>query len=136
MPEPDKKQLTEEDAVQAFAKAWNRLEPEAFLALLAPDARYASQWVFEELVGAEAIANYLRAKMRTIRNHSVNDPSAAVRVEIGRSAQGRPCAFMTQGDQDEVQAATVFEVRDDKIARYDLCIPQILDAQRTGIYPI
>ena len=84
MPEPDKKQLTEEDAVQAFAKAWNRLEPEAFLALLAPDARYASQWVFEELVGAEAIANYLRAKMRTIRNHSVNDPSAAVRVEIGR----------------------------------------------------
>ena len=74
--------------------------------------------------------------MRTIRNHSVNDPSAAVRVEIGRSAQGRPCAFMTQGDQDEVQAATVFEVRDDKIARYDLCIPQILGAQRTGIYPI
>ena len=41
--------VTEEEVVFAFAKAWNRLEPEGFLALLASDARYASQWVFEEL---------------------------------------------------------------------------------------
>lgn len=136
MVETDKKQLTEEDAVQAFAKAWNRLDPEGFLTLLAPDARYSSQWVFEELVGAEAIAEYLRSKMRTVRNHSVNDPRAVVRVEIGRSAQGQPCAFMTQGHDNNIQAAAVFEVRDDRIARYDLCIPQILGAQRTGIYPI
>lgn len=51
-------ELTEEDAVIAFAKAWNRLEPGGFLALLAPDARNASQWVFEELVGADAIETY------------------------------------------------------------------------------
>ena len=98
--------LTEEDAVFAFAKAWNRLEPDGFLALLAPDARYASQWVFEELVGADAIEAYLKGKMRTVRAHGVNNPNSRVRVEIGRTAHGeggRPCAFMTQGQGNAVQ---------------------------------
>lgn len=131
--------LTEDEAVFAFAKAWNRLEPDNFLAMLAPDARYASQWVFEELVGAPAIADYLRGKMRTVRAHGVNDPNSRVRVEIGRTAQGpdgRPCAFMTQGRTNAVQAAVLFEVSEGQVTRYDLCIPQILGAVRTGVFPV
>lgn len=131
--------LTEENAVVAFAEAWNRLEPDEFLALLSPDARYASQWVFEELVGAEAITDYLRTKMKTVRNHGINDPNSRVRVEVGRTAEdkdGRPCAFMMQGNGSAVQAAVVFEVSAGKILRYDLCIPQLLGAVRTGVYPI
>jgi hypothetical protein len=131
--------LTEDEAVVAFAKAWNRLEPDGFLALLAPDARYASQWVFEELVGATAIAHYLRGKMGTVRAHSLNDPSLRVRVEIGRTPQGaggRPCAFMTQGKNRSVQAAVLFEICGDHVARYDLCIPQILGAVRTSVFPV
>ena len=131
--------VTEEDVVFAFAKAWNRLEPDGFLALLSPEARYASQWVFEELVGNSAIADYLRGKMRTVRAHSVNDPNSRVRVEIGRTDQGdggSPCAFMTQGHGNEVQAAALFEVSDGKVSRYDLCIPQILGAVRTGVFPV
>ncbi len=131
--------VTEEEVVFAFAKAWNRLEPDGFLALLSPEARYASQWVFEELVGVSAISDYLRSKMRTVRAHSVNDPNSRVRVEIGRTAHGevgRPCAFMTQGQGSEVQAAVLFEVCDGKVSRYDLCIPQILGAVRTGVFPV
>ncbi len=131
--------VTEEEVVFAFAKAWNRLEPEGFLALLASDARYASQWVFEELVGSTAISDYLRGKMRTVRAHGVNDPSSRVRVEVGRTAQadgGRPCAFMTQGHGNEVQAVVLFEVCDGRVSRYDLCIPQILGAVRTGVFPV
>ena len=131
--------VAEEQVVLAFAKAWNRLEPEGFLALLASDARYASQWVFEELVGSTAISDYLRGKMRTVRAHGVNDPSSRVRVEVGRTAQsdgGRPCAFMTQGHGNEVQAAVLFEVCDGRVSRYDLCIPQILGAVRTGVFPV
>ena len=131
--------LTEEDAVTAFAKAWNRLEPDPFLSLLAPNARYASQWVFEELVGAAAIADYLRGKMRTVRAHGVNNPGSRVRVEIGRTAHGdggRPCAFMTQGRDNTVQAVVLFEIGDHQVLRYDLCIPQILGAVRTGVFPI
>ena len=131
--------VTEEDVVFAFAKAWNRLEPDGFLALLAPEARYASQWVFEELVGVAAISDYLRGKMRTVRAHSVNDPNSRVRVEVGRTAcgeDGRPCAFMTQGRGNEVQAAVLFEISDGRVSRYDLCIPQILGAVRTGVFPV
>lgn len=132
-------QLTEENAALVFAKAWNRLEPDEFLALLSPDARYASQWVLEELVGASAITDYLHAKMKTVRNHGLNNPNSRVRVEIGRTNEGRagrPCAFMTQGPDNTVQAAVVFEVSEGKILRYDLCIPQLLGAVRTGVYPI
>ena len=131
--------LTEDDVVFAFAKAWNRLEPDGFLALLAPEARYASQWVFEELVGVATISDYLRGKMRTVRAHSVNDPNSRVRVEVGRTAcgeDGRPCAFMTQGHGNEVQAAVLFEISDGRVSRYDLCIPQIVGAVRTGLFPV
>ena len=131
--------LTEEKVVFAFAKAWNRLEPDGFLDLLATDARYASQWVFDELVGAPAISDYLKGKMRTVRAHGVNDPNSRVRVEIGRTTEGqdgRPCAFMTQGKANEVQAAVIFEVSGDNVSRYDLCIPRLLGAVRTGVYPV
>ena len=131
--------LTEDDVVFAFAKAWNRLEPDGFLALLAPETRYASQWVFEELVGVATISDYLRGKMRTVRAHSVNDPNSRVRVEVGRTAcgeDGRPCAFMTQGHGNEVQAAVLFEISDGRVSRYDLCIPQIVGAVRAGVFPV
>lgn len=131
--------VTEDEVVFAFAKAWNRLEPDGFLCLLSPEARYSSQWVFEELVGVPAIPAYLRDKMRTVRAHSVNDPNSRVRVEIGRTAHGevgRPCAFMTQGQGNEVQAAIIFEVSDGRVFRYDLCIPQILGAVRSGVFPV
>lgn len=129
--------LTEEQAAFAFAKAWNRLEPDEFLALLAPNACYASQWVFDELAGSAEIAKYLRGKMDTVRAHSVVNPDSKVQVEIGRNAQGsRPCAFMTQGQGSDVQATVVFDVAGGKIQRYDLCIPQIMGGVRTGIYPV
>jgi hypothetical protein len=43
---------------------------------------------------------------------------------------------MTQGHFEEVQAAVVFEVEGGRIIRYDLCIPQLLGAVRTGVYPL
>lgn len=131
--------LTEEQAVHAFATAWNRLAPEGFLALLAPDSRYASQWVFDELMGISDISDYLRAKMQAVRARGVTDPESRVRAEIGRTAlgaSGRPCVFMTQGIGNPVQAAAVFEIHDGKVSRYDLCIPQIIGAVRSGVYPL
>lgn len=128
--------LTEADAVTAFAKAWNRLDPEPFLQLLSEDARYASQWVFEELVGIEEISKYLRGKMRTVKGHAVNNPNTQVRVEIGQTTSvvgARPVAFMTQGGDE---AAVLFEVSNGRISRYVLCSPQMLGVVRSGVYPI
>jgi len=131
--------LTEEKGAIEFAKAWNRLEPDGFLALLAPDARYASQWVFEELVGSESIADYLRDKMETVRSHSVNNPDSRVQVEVGRTDQesgSRFCALMIQGQPDTVKAVVHFDIDNNRIARYDLCVPELLGVERTGAYPI
>jgi len=108
------------------------------LSLLDPDARYASQWVFDELIGARAIGDCLRGKMQSVRAHGVNNPPSRVRVEIGHAASGkeaRPCAFMHQGEGDAVQAVVLFEIRHGRVSRYDLCIPQAVGAARTGVFP-
>lgn len=131
--------FTEADAARAFARAWNRLAPDDFIAQLMPDARYASQWVFEELVGQRAIADYLIGKMRTVKNHRLHDASAKVFAELGKTTQGfsgRDCVFMAQGRRENITAVALFEVEAGKIKRYDLCIPELLSVVRSGVYPI
>lgn len=128
--------LTEKDAATAYARAWHRHDATEFLALLAPDARYASQWVFDELEGKEAIENYLRAKLETVKAHAVNNPQSRVRVEIGVTRAGsvdRPCAYMKQGSNE---AVVIFTINDGLISRYDQCIPQLYRPDRTSEYPI
>lgn len=132
-------QLTEAMAATAFARAWNRLDPTEFVELLAPDARYASQWVFEELVGRDAIADYLIGKMRNAKAYAVNSSEHKVFAELGRTTKGfsgRDCVFMAQGRKESVTAVVLFEVIGERIKRYDLCIPQLLDVARSGVYPI
>ncbi len=133
------KNLTEADAARAFARAWNRLDPADFIAKLMPEARYASQWVFEELVGQPAIADYLIAKMRTVKNQAINDPTAKVFAELGKATQGFPgrdCVSMAQGQKESITAVALFEIEEGMIKRYDLCIPELLGVIRSGIYPI
>jgi len=131
--------FTEADAAREFARAWNRLDPADFLKRLMPEARYASQWVFEELVGKSAIADYLTAKMRTVKNHALHNPDVKVFAELGKTTTGfigRDCVFMAQGRKENVTAVVLFEVEGEMIKRYDLCIPELLGVVRSGIYPI
>ncbi len=131
--------FTEADAAREFARAWNRLDPADFLKRLMPEARYASQWVFEELAGKSAIADYLTAKMRTVKNHALHNPDVKVFAELGKTTTGfigRDCVFMAQGRKENVTAVVLFEVEGEMIKRYDLCIPELLGVVRSGIYPI
>lgn len=127
-------ELTQRDAATAFAKAWNRLEPDAFLALLAPDAHYASQWVFEELQDAQAIGTYLRAKMRTIRRDAASDPNVQVRAELGCTAWNRDAVLLMQGRT--LKGVIVFETASGCVTRYDMCMPELMGAVRAGVFPI
>jgi len=97
--------FTEADAAREFARAWNRLDPADFLKRLMPEARYASQWVFEELAGKSAIADYLTAKMRTVKNHALHNPDVKVFAELGKTTTGfigRDCVFMAQGRKENL----------------------------------
>lgn len=128
--------LTEHAAAMAFASAWNRLDPEPFLGLLAPDARYASQWVFEELKNRQAIADYLRAKMNTVRDLPADDPYHRIRAELATSRNGQDCVAITQGENNDVTAVVVFTVEGGRIQRFDMCIPQLMNVTRSGVYPV
>lgn len=129
-------QLTEKDAAISYARAWNRLDPEDFLSLLTERTIYESQWIFEQLVGVEAISHYLRGKMRTVQQKSASDPSVKVRADIGTTQAGhsdRVCTYIQQGENAVV---IIFEVLDGKIERYDCCMPQLYSPDRSSVFPI
>ena len=129
----DKTVLTELDAATAYAAAWNRLDCTQFLELLAPDAHYASQWVFEELESKTAIGDYLTGKMQAVRN-----AKTPVFAELGTTTAGfagRNCVAVAQGDKNVVSAVVLFEVEGNHIKRFDLCMPELLGVERTGQYP-
>jgi hypothetical protein len=72
--------------------------------------------------------------MKTVKN-----TGSKVCAELGKTRSGfagRDCVFMAQGEKEELQAVVLFEIKDNKISRYDLCIPDLLNVERTGIYPI
>jgi hypothetical protein len=46
------------------------------------------------------------------------------------------CVLLAQGEKKEIQATIVFNVKNGKITRFDLCIPSLLNADGTGVYPI
>ena len=127
--------LTEKDAAIAYAKAWNKLECSDFLKLLDDNAHYASQWVLDELENKEAIAEYLIGKMQTVR-----ESGSQVHAELGKARSGfgagRDCVIMAQDRKDKIMAVVLFEVNDNRIRRYGLCMPELLNAEGTGIYPI
>ncbi len=122
--------LTEQDATTSYARAWNTLNCEEFLELLADNCHYASQYVFEELESKERIREYLVGKMQTVRKSAAN-----VRTKVGKIKSpdpDRPCVLMYQGDGDQVAEVIVFEVVDGRVQRYDLCMPGLFEFEKAG----
>lgn len=125
--------LTELDAATAYARAWNRLDCTQFLELLAPNARYASQWVFQEMEGKDTIADYLVQKMATLKKSK-----SPVFAELGKTSigfAGRDCVALAQDEKDVVSAVVLFDVEGGRVKRFDLCIPELLGVIRSSQYP-
>ena len=131
--------LTEAMAATAYARACNRFDPSEFIELLALDCRYASQWVFDELVGRNAIADYLIQKMQMVKAQTKKNRQPPILVELGKTTQGfidRDCVIRGQDATDNLVAAVLFNVNAGKIVRYDLCLAKPLGIVRSGIYPM
>lgn len=125
--------VTELDAAIAYTRAWNRLDCTGLVQMIAPDACYASQWVFEELQSKDAIENYLAAKIAAVRNSKTR-----VTAELGKttiSFPDRDCVVLSQDSKDTVNAAVLFQVDEGWIKRFDLCIPALLRPVRSGQFP-
>ena len=120
---------------EAFARAWNRLDPGEFTGLLDEQSCYASQWVLQEMKGKKTITDYLTEKMRTVKLHAEINPDFKVRAELAtttRSDTGRPCVYLRQG---ETATVVLFATERDKVLRIDICEPAFYAPERSGIFP-
>jgi hypothetical protein len=126
-------ELTELNALRAYARMMNTLDVDCLEPFLADDLRYNSQWVFEEMVGKERYIEYIRAKLKVIAE-SAGRPSAEI-GELDEYPFGN-CVIMAQDSPDNLIATVLVEIKDGKISRLDMCaVPAPEAARRTGEYP-
>jgi hypothetical protein len=131
--------LGKEDALRAYAAMMNTLDASNFAPLLADDFHYASQWVFAEIESKQEYLPYITAKLQAVK-----DTDAKVWAEMGEIEEssaafsdgfGDPCVLMAQGEKDHVAAVVLAEVKDGKIKRLDMCMPDLYLTTRSGKYP-
>ena len=127
-------ELTQTDALRAYAKMMNTLRTEPLESLLAEDFTYESQTVFQALDSKQAFLDYIRPKLQPIAR-----AKASVYAEMGMvSAYGnrQPCVVLAQDKKTNLVGLVLAKVKDNKLTRLDLCIvPPPETAERSGEYP-
>ena len=127
--------LTQSEALRAYAKMMNTLSVTPLEPLLADNFTYESQTVFSALESKQAFLDYIRPKLQTIQK-----AGATVFAEMGMvSAYGKhqPCVVLAQNTKDNLVGLVLASVSDSKLSRLDLCIvPPPQSAERSGEYPV
>ena len=127
------RELTELEALRAYARMMNTLDADHLEPFLAEDLRYNSQWVFEEMVGKKRFIEYIRPKLKVIAE-SGRRPYAEI-GELGAYPFGN-CIIMAQDNPDNLIATVLVRIQDGKISNLDMCaVPAPDSARRTGEYP-
>lgn len=75
-------QLSHDELVYAYVKAWNKLDVSIIEPLLSDEFTYGSMWVFEELHGKAAYMDYISGKFSAIKKSG-----SVVEAKIGISPQ-------------------------------------------------
>ena len=128
--------LTELDAARAWALAYNTGDSAPLEAILAPDVRHSSQWVFDSLEGLDDYLPYLRGKLATLRRVGLPNRCelAETRPYPRYPSPPRPCVVVWE--QDELTCTVLFTVRDGAVAAIDICaIPPPGTCARSGELP-
>ena len=129
-----REELTQLEALRAYARSLNTLTVEPLEPLLADDFVYESQSVMSALASKEDFLNYFRPKLQTIAASG-----SIVFAEIGTvSAYGglQPCVVLAQGKRESLVGLVLAKVQDGMLKRLDLCIvPPPQSAERSGEYP-
>ena len=132
--------LTESDASRAYAKTINTLDTTPLMPLLADDACYVAQNVFDELKGKDEISDYLSEtfkQSRRSKDMNLFAELALTRAYTFYAKNGEPCVRLAVGDKDNAVAVVLFEIKDDRIQKIEFCtfIPDPSTVERTGEYP-
>lgn len=126
--------LTEEAALQAYARMMNTLNTECLESLLADDFTYESQQVFQPLESKQAFLDYINPKLKTIQQ-----ARATVFAEMGTVAaygKNQSCVILAQNDRANLVGLVLAKTDGVFLKRLDLCIvPPPQTAKRSGEYP-
>jgi len=127
-------ELTESEALRAYARMMNTLDVQCLEGLLAEDFVYESQYVLEPLASKQAFLAYIEPKLQTIAR-----AKATVYAEMGTvdaCAENQPCVILAQNDKSNLVAVVLAKVEGGRLKRLDLCaVPPPEEAERSGEYP-
>ena len=127
-------EMTESDALRAYAKMMNTLTVEPLESLLSDDFVYESQTVFQALDSKQSFLDYITPKLQTI-----SSTNAIVYAEMGMVkgyGKSQPYVILAQNDKTNLVALVLAKTDGDKLKRLDICIiPPPQTAVRSGEYP-
>lgn len=126
-------ELTEIDALRAYARMVNTLDVSHIEPLLDEDIRYSSQWMIGEIPSKQEFLDYLKSQMLEIRQSGVRAYAEMATV----SAWGHnECVVTAQGEKENLIATVFITLRNGKIRRIDMCgTPHPSETMRGGEYP-
>ena len=130
-----KANLTQHEALKAYAKMLNTLDTKHIEHLLADDFRFTSQQVLTDIVGKEEYLDYMKGKLLTLASRSENTVFAEM-AKIRSFTEDKACIVAAQGSKDNLVATILCKVHGDKLVQVDMCIvPTPQSAIRSGFYP-
>ena len=116
--------MDECNLIHVLADCYNRNSFETLRDVLHEDCHYASQWVFEEMIGKDRITDFLVAK--SIRMEERGTKTHADIGTIIHPYAGKKCLIMHQGS-DETKAIIIIKAYNNKISRIDICMPELFE---------
>lgn len=123
--------LTQRDALEAYARMINNLDPKKIETILADDFVYESQMVLTPLNSKSEFLDYIYPKFETIKR-----TNAPVFAEMGNHSNSGPCVILAQDNPNNLQGLAFAKVENGQLKRIDLCIvPPAETAIRSGWYP-
>ena len=119
--------------LRAYAKMMNTLDAGAIEPLLADDFHYSSQWVLVEITSKKEYMDYIRPKLKAVRDSETNVWAEMAHLE--QEIPG-PCVVLAQNSKDNLLSLILGKVANGKLTRLDMCgAPSPHSAKRSGEYP-
>ena len=127
-------ELTQAEALRAYAKMMNTLSVAPLEPLLADNFTYESQWVFSALNSKKEFLNYIKPKLQAIKGAGATAFAAMGMVHA--CGEYQPCVVMAQNSKSSLVGIVLARVVNNKLSRLDLCaVPPPESAERSGEYP-
>lgn len=126
--------LTQSEALHAYAKMMNTLSVAPLEPLLADDFTYESQWVFSALESKKAFLDYIKPKLQAIK---AGTKAFAEMGMVHAYGEHQPCVVLAQNSRSNLVGSVLARVVNNKLSRLDLCaVPRPESAERSGEYPV